>query len=238
MKVCLYTAIYGDYEILSSHNPAITGVDFKCFTDNTELKSNFWDLTHVPNHANIPEALFYKKIKCCPDDYISEDYDVTIWLDANFIIKDTDYINRLINQISDKDMLLYKHRCLAKKPRDCIYTEAMYSMTLPDWVYGDEELKRQINDYKQDQYPTGNGLYQSGLMVRKHNDERVKQFNSFWLDQIHKYGKRRPQCQVSLPYSMWKTDINFDSIDGDIWDTNIFEIKKHGTVRQYSPAYK
>lgn len=238
MKICLYTAIYGGYELLNNHNPAITGVDFKCFTDDINIKSNMWDVTHLPNDVGVSPAMFYKRIKCKPEDYIDGSYDVTIWLDANFIIKDVGYINRLVSQLNDNSLLLYKHKCLAKKHRNCIYIEANYSKTLPRFVYGQELLDQQINDYRQDGYPDNNGLYQSGLIVRRHNCERVHEFNSFWLKQIYKYGKMRPQCQVSLPYSLWKTNVPFGLIEGNIWDTDIFEVKKHGTLEKYSPAYR
>jgi hypothetical protein len=234
MKICLYTAIFDDYETLK--NPVkIDGLDYVCFTDNKNLKSNIWDVRYVQNNTDTPPSFFYKRIKCLPQAYLPE-YDYTIWLDANFIVKDLNYLRYLLDNFKSNKLMLYKHVCLAGLYRDCAYQEAEYSMTIPK--YSKEKLRSQINEYENlHEFPKHYGLYQSGFLLRNNRDEEVKKFNEFWLNEIEKFGRVFPQCQVSLSFTLWKLGINFDVLE-NIWDTNKYEITSHGNNNKFIPAYK
>lgn len=234
MKICLYTAIFGNYETLKSP-VKIEGLDYVCFTDNPDLKSDIWDIRYVKPPLEVPVSLFYKKIKCLSHEYLKE-YDITIWLDANFVIKDKNYLNYLISNFKSNKLMLYKHVCLAGMPRDCAYQEAEYSMTIPK--YNKEKLSSQINEYENlHEFPKHYGLYQSGFLLRNNKDDEVKTFNEFWLKEIERFGKIFPQCQVSLAFTLWKLDINFDTLE-NIWDVDKYEITTHGNNNKFIPAYR
>ena len=234
MKICLYTSIFGDYETLK--NPVvIDGLDYICFTDNKNLKSDIWDIRYVESDLDIPPSLFYKKIKCLSHDYLPE-YDITIWLDANFVVKDLNYLNHLMNNFKSNKIMLYKHVCLAGIARDCAYEEGRYSMTIPK--YGKEKLASQLNEYEYlHSFPKNKGLYQSGFIMRNNKNQDVIDFNKFWLNEIERFGKVYPQCQVSLAFTLWKLNINFDVIN-NIWDTNMYDITFHGNNNKFTPAYR
>jgi hypothetical protein len=236
MKICLYTAIFGDYETLKKPLK-IEGLDYICFTDNKNLTSNDWKIIYIDRDTDIPPGLFYKKIKCLSHEYLPE-YDYTIWLDANFNIKNTNYLKFLFDNFKGNKILLYKHFCLAGIPRDCIYLEGTYSTTIPK--YNRERLLPQMNEYMNlHEYPENNGLYQSGFIMRNNKDTDVIEFNKSWLKEIERFGKVYPQCQVSLPFTLWKLKLNFDIIENEtIWDTNRYDITFHGNNNKFSPAYK
>jgi len=234
MKVCLYTAIFGNYETLK--NPAqVDGLDYICFTDNLNLKSNVWKIIYVETTTKYPPSFAYKKIKCLPHKFLSQ-YDVTIWLDANFVVIDANYLKNLLSQFKSKKIMLYKHICLEGKTRNCAYAEGSYSSTFPK--YSQELLQQQLQDYKSiHKFPENYGLYQSGFLLRNNKDEEVIEFNEKWFDEIKKYGKIFPQCQVSLPFVLWKTGIKFDFLN-NIWDTEIYEITFHGNNQKFIYAYQ
>lgn len=234
MKICLYTAIFGGYETLKKPIK-IEGLEYICFTDNKNLKSDIWTIKYIERPLDIPASFFYKKIKCLSHEYLPE-YDITIWLDGNFVVKDKNYLNFLLSNFKTNKLMLYKHFCLAGIPRDCLYDEAKYSLTFPK--YSKEKLYSQINEYKNlHNFPEHYGLYQSGFLMRNNKDEEVIKFNKFWLNEIEKFGKLFPQCQVSLPFTLWKLNINFDIID-NIWDTDKYEITFHGNNQKFTPAYR
>lgn len=236
MKICLYTAIFGDYETLKKPIK-IDGLDYICFTDNSNLKSDDWKIIYVEKNNDIPPGLEYKKIKCLSHEYLS-DYDYTIWLDANFNLTDKNYLKFLFDNFKSDKVLLYKHFCLAGIPRDCIYQEASYSLTIPK--YSKEKLLSQTNEYKNlHEYPEHNGLYQSGFLLRNNKDSEVIEFNKLWLKEIQRFGKQYPQCQVSLPFTLWKLNIKFDIISSEtIWNTNRYDITFHGNNNKFTPAYR
>ncbi len=236
MKICLYTAIFGDYETLK--NPVkIDGLDYICFTDNPNLKSNDWKIIYVNKNNDVYPGLEYKKIKCLSHEYLPE-YDYTIWLDANFNVTDINYLKFLFDNFKGDKILLYKHFCLAGMSRDCVYQEASYSATIPK--YSKEKLLSQTNEYKNlHEYPEHNGLYQSGFLLRNNKDLEVIEFNKLWLKEIQRFGKQYPQCQVSLPFTLWKLNINFDVISSEtIWNTNRYDITFHGNNNKFTPAYR
>ena len=236
MKICLYTAIFGDYETLKKPIK-IEGLDYICFTDNPNLKSNDWKIIYVDKNDDVYPGLEYKKIKCLSHEYLPE-YDYTIWLDANFNVTDKNYLKFLFDNFKDDKILLYKHFCLAGIPRDCIYQEASYSLTIPK--YSKEKLLSQTNGYKNlHEYPEHNGLYQSGFLLRNNKDLEVIEFNKLWLKEIQRFGKQYPQCQVSLPFTLWKLNIKFDVIGSEtIWNTDRYDITFHGNNNKFTPAYR
>jgi hypothetical protein len=235
MKICLYTAIFGDYETLKPPEK-IDGLDYICFTDNPDLKSDDWKIIYIEKDNNVPPAVSYKKIKCLSHNYLP-DYDYTIWLDANFVIKDKDYVNFLFKNFKSDKILLYKHFCLAGFPRNCIYQEGIYSLTIPK--YSKEKILPQLNEYKNlHNYPENNGLYQSGFLLRNNRYLDVIEFNKLWFKEIMKFGMIYPQCQVSLPFTLWKLNISFNIIpDENIWNTQRYEITVHGNNEKFKPAY-
>jgi hypothetical protein len=223
MKICLYTCIFGDYENLNNHIK-FDNLDYILFTDNKELKSDLWKIIYIENTEKVPPAIFYKKIKSFPNIYLSE-YDLTIWLDANFIIKNDIFLDYILDNFKDNKILLYKHYCMAGFHRDCAYTEGEYSKTIPK--YKNEKIDEQLNNYKNDVFPEHFGLFQSGFLLRNNRDEEVINFNTLWYDEIIKYSVKTPQCQISLPYVLWKTKIKFNTLKGIMWDFNIFTINNH-----------
>ena len=233
MKTCLYTAIFGNYETLK--DPVkIDGLDYICFTDNKTITSNVWEIRYIESPLDVPPSLFYKKIKCLSHEYLPN-YDITIWLDANFVVKDKEYLTTLMKSFKSNKIIVYKHICLAGRPRDCAYDEGRYSMTIPK--YGKEKINSQLNEYEHlHEFPKHNGLYQSGFIMRNNRDSDVIKFNEFWLEQIEKFGRVYPQCQVSLAFTLWKLGLTFDTID-NIWDTNVYGITFHGNNNKFTPAY-
>jgi hypothetical protein len=52
MKIVCYTCITGSYDKL--HDPLIvpSGIDFICFTNNSNLKSNIWKIRPIPSELD------------------------------------------------------------------------------------------------------------------------------------------------------------------------------------------
>ena len=55
IKKCIYTAIIGDYDNLYSsiNNVKTDGWNYICFTDNKNLKSDFWKIIYVNKPENL-----------------------------------------------------------------------------------------------------------------------------------------------------------------------------------------
>jgi len=76
-NIVVYTAITNDYDTVIETNKD-PNVDYICFTDNIDLKSDTWDIRYV-------QDLWHKDPKMLPDKWVGE-YKYSIWVDANIEI--------------------------------------------------------------------------------------------------------------------------------------------------------
>ena len=78
-----------------------------------------------------------------------------------------------------------------------------------------ELIEKQMKKYAGEGYPPKNGLIVSGVMMRRHNEDDVKKTMEKWWEEL-KYGSKRDQ--LSFDYSVYKTKLEFNYLDGDIRD--------------------
>jgi len=230
MKIAIYTAIYDNYELL--RDPIrVPGLDYICFTDNLNLTSNVWYVKYLRNtHISGFGSMFVKYIKLNSQRYLSE-YDYVIWLDANIIVKSKELLKYLAAKLYSTNILLFKH--YDPNPnlsRSCAYEEAEFASVYLD-KYKKEKLNQQVKDYKDVGFPEKWGLFQSGVFMKNNKCSAMLKFDRAWLHEIYKYGEVFPQCQVSLPYCLWKTNIKYDIVNApSIYQSDLFKIFPHRCI--------
>lgn len=189
MKKIVYTAIIGDYDNLVT--PLQKNEDYKyiLFTNNKELESDFWEVIYIEN-AGLSDKKLARKIKIRPDLYLPK-HEINIWLDAN-IIQNCN-LESLVECLSDFDMLTMKH-----PSRKCIYQEVLAC----NYFKKDslDLMIKQTNRYKKNNYPENNGLIQSGVIIRRNNQE-VKDLMRNWWYEVSEYSHRD---QLSFNYVLSK----------------------------------
>jgi hypothetical protein len=114
----------------------------------------------------------------------------------------------------DADMAIFTH-----PDRNCLYKEAEVcrARKLDDLSI----IQRQVNRYKQEKFPKGNGLFECTVILRRHTPE-VEQFNEMWWDEICKSSKRD---QISFPYVLGKSKVKYVSFPHSLRSTFLFEKK-------------
>ncbi len=226
MNKVIYTAIFGGYDDVVEPTFKNDSWDYICFTD-TDLKSDFWEVRKVlPLYEDSTRNA--RKYKLLPHRYLAE-YDISLWMDGNFLIRDD--VNELIDKyLSDKNFACHDHMNCRLDPRDCVYDEYNAIMNLgnsdPNKNYKDnpQVMYDQVKRYQDEGYPSHNGLIVSGILLRKHNEEEVKITMEEWWEEI-KYGSKRDQ--LSFDYSVWKTNLKYNYIEGDIRDNKYFKLLSH-----------
>ena len=213
-KGVIYTAIFGDYESLLNPKVINPYLDYICFTDNPNLTSDVWEIRLITN-LDMDNTRKARTIKILPHKYLKE-YEFSIWVDAGFrIIGDMeDYINTYI-----KDGLLIgiKHSV-----RNCIYEEidVCNSRDKDDGFI----LETVINKYESEGYPKNNGLIESGVLFRRHNNQIVINLMEQWHYEVMNYSKRD---QLSFNYVCWKNNFKYDEADIYCWKNQYFEHFMH-----------
>jgi hypothetical protein len=207
-KNVIYTFIIGDYDDLKDPIIISEGWDYICFTDNKKLTSNTWKLIYLDdkffrNYPNCPKKramlIMIKYYK-----FIPKYYDIVISIGAQIILNIN--LNLLISKyfdINSHDLSLCLH-----PDRDCIYDEAEACKTFkkdrPDII------DKHIAQYLKEGYPAHNGLFMTGIIIRKNNSKSLKKMCDIWANELIN-GSRRDQ--LSLNYAIWKAKFHL-SING------------------------
>lgn len=196
-KLVVYTALTGNYDELVTPSVINPNFDYICFTDNPNLKSDFWTIKLMED-TDLDKIRKARKYKILPHKYLKE-YDYSLWMDANFdIIGDIEeYIHRY--SVNNK-LLVIKHDI-----RNDIYEEAAECIRLEK--DDPEIINKQMRRYHEDKYPENNGLIASGIIFRNHNNHEIKTIMNEWYHEVYNYSRRD---QLSFNYVCWKNNFQYD----------------------------
>ena len=196
-KIVVYTCITGGYDDLKKLSNVTPGVDYICFTDNKDLKSDIWKIRPIPE-----ELLTYSKVKqqrgvkILQHRYLPE-YDISIWVDANMDVK-----GNLNDYLKNFDFNKYSVFIPEHPARKCIYKEKTACVSLKK-ITGDgiKLADKQMARYKAEKFPENDGLVQTNIVIRKHNTEYCKKLMELWWNELKDYSHRD---QLSFNYALWK----------------------------------
>lgn len=213
----IYTCITNKYDGLYDIQSFIPGYDFICYTDNPHLKSRTWEIRYIPDHIkNLSPVKQQRYVKTHPHEFFPN-YEISIWVDGNVdVLKDPTPL------INDNYIEIPKH-----PKRNCIYVEGKECISQRKDTA--THINEQLNRYKKEGYPKNNGLPQSNIIIRRHNNENcIKLMNSWWAE-IEK-GSHRDQ--LSFNYALWKNPgIKVFYLDKNISNSNYFHWNvKHGML--------
>ena len=189
--IVVYTAIFGGYDTLKPVE-ALDGVRFVAFTDRPEHGKGWECISPFPTEKDARRE--NRKYKALPHCWFPS-AECTIYLDGNLRLK------VLPTQIADScrgssSLFLFRHN-----KRNCLYAE---EKTVK------QNAKKQVERYRREGYPENAGLFWGGLLVRKAGCEV---FNKLWWSEIQNGSERD---QISLPYCLWKTGVDYSVLDGGI----------------------
>jgi hypothetical protein len=213
-KKVVYTGITGCYDELLTPSYVNEDWDYVCFTDNKNLKSDFWQI-RIMESSNLDQIRRARNYKILPHKYLSE-YKISLWIDGNFRI--TGDMNKFIEKYSEESPLM----TFVHPDRDCIYDEA------DEVVNAKKDLKKtvynQIDKLINEKYPKNQGLIASGILYRKHNDPEVKKLMNSWWKEVREHSRRD---QLSFNYVCWKNNFKYDECYLSYWGNEFFQRLNH-----------
>ena len=220
-KVVVYTCITGGYDELRKPFK-VDGVDYICFTDNTGMAANGWELKPIPDGLDgLSKVKQQRMVKVLPHKYLPG-YDMSIWVDGSVEVKAN--VIDFIKSVYDEKHSVY----IPQHPtRSCIYDECKAvkaigkdKTDLPD---------KQMSKYLNEGFPKKYGLVQSNIMLRKHNDKECIKLMDTWAEEIRNFSHRD---QLSFNYAVWKTKTScFKNIDKKTCNSKYFFWNvKHGKI--------
>ena len=195
----VYTALYGNKDVLKEPLAISEGFDYVCFTDDKELKSNVWECRYTPPEHTDP-VRSAKIFKAKPHEYFP-DHEVSLWVDANFLIKsDLNLFLEITNNLEGANMSLFQH----DQGRNCIYDEA--EIIIHDKKDDPEIVNSQMEKYKSENYPKNYGLTANSILLRRHNSDDITELSDLWWEEIDNYSRRD---QLSFCYCLWKKSVKY-----------------------------
>jgi hypothetical protein len=182
MRRVVYTCLFGHSELFNDFEYERDGIDFICFTDDPELRSDFWKIELVPRRALDP-ARAAKKIKALPHIYLSQ-YDHSLYIDNTMRLKVPPA--RMFEEYlapATSPLVCFRH-----PERDCVYDEARVVLSIG--FDTPERVNPQMALYRYLGYPAKNGLTKSGLLLRQHQNPALQRVMNTWCEQIFCHSKR------------------------------------------------
>lgn len=200
----VYTVILGDYDNIKPLEVKNDVNRYVLITDNTDIDDNGWEVLNI-NELNPPKGLKGRKLQRWAKIiggllYFKED---CLYIDGSIEIKKdfNGFYEGLNTQLA-----------LKKHPIRKDYIQEIEACILLKKDNEDALLKQASKYLLQGFINTKVGLFETGIMYRKYNDEVLDLCREWW-DEVDETTIRD---QVSLPIVLEKKKIEFKPIDHDI----------------------
>ena len=107
-KICVYTCITGNYDCIKEIKNPEQEIDYYCFTNNRNIKSNTWNVVYIDNDENLSDVILARKIKILGHPIINQKYDILLWMDGSVTFNKS--IKEFINYyLGDDDYFVAMH---------------------------------------------------------------------------------------------------------------------------------
>lgn len=195
-KTVVYTAIFGNMDMLKEPECVSDNVDYVVITDSEIPSSSKWEkYDNSQLYETIKGFDNRKKNRYCklfPNELFPE-YKYSIYIDGQ--IRLCGDISKYVTKLKSKPIAMFGHPY-----RDDTYMEAMAVVKLNN--ANPQEVKKQIAYYRKEGCPEKYGLFENGLIVREHCDKRCASIMKEWWIQLNRFTMRD---QLSFMYSLWKS---------------------------------
>lgn len=201
-RIAVYTCITGNYDTIKEPLFINEKIDYYIVTDMDVPEGSIWkkiDINQIEEIKDLSPADKNRYIKFFPNRFFQE-YDYSIYVDGVVLIVAD--LAPIIENMGSCILGVHRHNA-----RFCVYEEAkaiLYSKRAKK-----QDVDKQINRYKKENYPSMNGLYENTVLVRKHNNiECINLMEAWWKE----YLISCKRDQLSLPYVIWKEKFDLKKI--------------------------
>lgn len=224
-RFLVYTAIFGNYDTLKDPLKVSTVVDYICFTDSKDLKSNVWKIIHVDLSSS--PSLLNRELKLLYPHREFFDYDYSLYVDGSILIKED--VAVFFEKYAGKyPVMNFKH-----PNNDCIFKEIINCIKLNKG--NPEKLIQQYNVYLSEGMPKHWGLSDNKIILRDNHSELNKEMMEEWFEHVANYSGRD---QVCLAYVYYKHNYSFHFFEEDITDNLFFETWPHTSASKFIWAWR
>lgn len=185
MPTIIYTVITGNYDTIKQPLVIEAGVEYVLFTNNCNLQdSGVWKVVHIPNEQwqgrteKENDILLSRKVKMLPHEYLPEECELSIYVDADMLIQGT--LTRLLKDLREDTLFAACRHSYCGSVREEI--EDLIEKGMVDVTQIENLWQRYVEWGFEDNL----GISENGLLIRRHNDARVIQLMELWWKEMPK----------------------------------------------------
>lgn len=189
----VWTASFGRSGAPPEPDTRVPGVQYVCFTDDSRATSPIWSYRfRRPSQNPLMQTkackiLAHETLEC----------DASLWIESTVKLQSLEGAFQFLSA----DVAAPRHR-----DRNCIYEEAVHCKMVRR---GDPSLiDDAIARYRQQSHPPDYGLWDTGILLRRHN-VTTQAFNAAWWREVT---LGTPQDQIAFPVVLRSQAIAFETL--------------------------
>ena len=225
MPTAIYAVITGNYDTIKPPLVLTPGADYFLFTNNLTIKdAGVWKVVHIPSLNIVGRTerenniLLSRKVKMLPHEYLPEGYEWSLYIDADMLIK------RPLTELLDS---LKGHTLMAAcRHSYCASIREEINDLINKGMVDAKQVEAQWKQYVEWGFKDDLGISENGILIRKHNNVRVKELMELWWNE---YQQGCLRDQVSLMPCIHRTSFMpyFQFIEENIRQNAYVEVMKH-----------
>ena len=208
-RTVVFTAIFGNYDDLRVPHFVDPDLDYVVFGDAWLVDVPAPWIPRQLSARFAHDRLNARYVKTHPHALLAE-YEISLWADAVFQLRHVraDFVERLLD---DRSIAVFAH-----PERDCVYEEAA---AIAAWeLDSPERIAAVLDTLKAHSVPPHAGLAATGMIVRRHRDERLIRAMETWWEWIHTWSWRD---QLSFDFVLRQAGIDCVTIPGVFWRNDL-----------------
>ncbi len=231
-NLAIYTVITGDYDTIKQPQVITPVASYFLFTNNHSINdAGVWQIVYleedkidgyVPEVADdnvrISNIRLSRKVKMLAHKYLPKGYDMSIYLDADMLIKaDMSKLFELLND--DALMAAFRHG-------SCFSVREEINDLIERGVVKPAVVEHQWKRYHEWRFKDDLGITENGILIRRHNHPRVVELMELWWQE---YLNGCLRDQVSLMPCIYKCGFmpHLKFIEGDVRHNEWVEVMRH-----------
>ncbi|MBI4023039.1 DUF616 domain-containing protein [Candidatus Berkelbacteria bacterium] len=194
--IVIYTAIFGPKGELHEPLHPDPRLDYVCFTDRTDLRSEVFEVRVVQTQFSDPRKAA-KVYKILPHRFLSHAH--SLWIDGSIQLTALDPSGWLLAEATRSSFTIYKNHERATLAEELAWCHQHGK--------GDPiRTTAQVARYKEQGLPDDVALVKNGVIFRASHDPAVVAFNEAWWKEITATSLRD---ELSFPYLAWKREFPY-----------------------------
>lgn len=208
-KIVIYSCTFGGYDQIKE--PLVTDSRFEyIFISDTisDDKNSIWNFIYFDKRT-MGSSESSRYVKMHPHQFFP-DAEYSVYIDAKMQITDPSFYNLIIGAIG-KNILWGS---MQHPDRDCSYDEAVAAVEQLRAPYF--KARKQMRYFASCGFPRHYGLTENCVILRKHNDSKVRKIDTEWWAIYARYKTGRDQ--LSLQFVTWKENFLVTTIFSGSWN--------------------